>query len=300
MTETRPPREKVRWEEMFRDELLAAQAECPVAYLPMGLCEPHGPQNAVGLDAVKAHELCVRAAKAHGGVVAPPFFWQIHETGYHAPWADVWIGRENPFMTSLPPWVLLHVFLYQLRAVAARGFRAAVVVTGHYGGNENDLRLVAEAFARRSALRVWAGADWEVITHPRYRGDHAGACETSQLWYLRPDLVDISRLAPEEAGRHFFAAGGDALESSRRLGKEIVEGQIASLGAKAGELLAAYEGDSPPAALSYDETEAIWREILDRRDEWVTLKLHPGQASSPEGSAWRTNERPRWADESCR
>jgi hypothetical protein len=109
--------------------------------------------------------------------------------------------------------------------------------------------------------------------------------------------VDISRLLPEDAARRFFAAGGDALESSRRLGQEIVEGQVASLGAKASELLAAYEGDGPPAALSYDETEGIWREILARRDEWVTLKTWPNQASAPEGSPWRANERPRWADE---
>lgn len=290
-------REKVRWEEMFRDELIAAQAERPVVYLSYGLCEPHGSQNAVGLDGVKAHELCVRAAREHGGVVAPPFLWQIHETGYHAPWADVWIGQENPFMTSLPPWVLLHVFLYQLRAVAARGFRAAVVVTGHYGGNENDLRLVAEAFARRSRMRVWAGADWELITHPKYRGDHAGATETSQLWHLRPDLVDISRLGSDEPARHFFAAGGNAFESSRRLGQEIVEGQIASIGEKVRELLAAYEGDSAPEALTYDATEEIWREILGRREEWVTLRLHPGQAGAPEGSSWKANERPGWADE---
>lgn len=145
-------------------------------------------------------------------------------------------------------------------------------------------------------MRVWAGADWEMITHPKYRGDHAGACETSQLWYLRPDLVDVSRLTQAEATRHFFAASGDALESSRRLGQEIVEGQLASLGARARELLAAYEAESAPAALPYDETEEIWREILSRKDEWVTLKLHPGQASAPEGSPWHANERTRWAD----
>ena len=62
---------EVRWERMFPDELEAAFASCPVLYLPYGLCEPHGPVNAVGLDALKAHAICVRAAREHGGIVAP-------------------------------------------------------------------------------------------------------------------------------------------------------------------------------------------------------------------------------------
>ena len=45
---------EVRWERMFRDELEAAFRACPVVYFAYGLCEPHGPQNAVGIDALKA------------------------------------------------------------------------------------------------------------------------------------------------------------------------------------------------------------------------------------------------------
>ena len=39
--------QEVRWERMFPDQLEAALAACPVVYFPYGLCEPHGPQNAV-------------------------------------------------------------------------------------------------------------------------------------------------------------------------------------------------------------------------------------------------------------
>lgn len=287
---------KVRWEEMFPDEIAAAQGDSPVVYLPLGLCEPHGPHLALGNDALKAHALCVRAAETHGGIVAPPFFWHIHETGYHAPWADEWIGAANPYLTSLPPWVLLKVFLYQLRVFAARGFRAALVVTGHYGGCERDLRLVAEVFARQSPLRVWAGADHEAIRHPVYRGDHAGATETSQLWALRPELVDVSRVTSEDAATHRYATGGNVFEASRRLGDEIVAGQIAFLGERARELLASYDGPDAPPALSFDATEEIWREVEARRDEWVTLRLWEGQKGAPAGSPWKANEKCGWGD----
>ncbi len=78
----------VRWERMFPDELEAAFKTRPVVYFPYGLCEPHGPQNAVGLDALKAHGIAVRTAHKHGGIVAPPDYWHIHEIGGYALWSD--------------------------------------------------------------------------------------------------------------------------------------------------------------------------------------------------------------------
>ena len=47
----------VRWEEMFKDEFEAAVAERPVCYFSYGLSEPHGVQNAMGLDGLKAYAL---------------------------------------------------------------------------------------------------------------------------------------------------------------------------------------------------------------------------------------------------
>ena len=65
---------KVRWEEMFPDELQEAQASYPLVYLSYGLCEPHGPHNAIGLDEIKAYELCLRAAREHGENRGPAGF----------------------------------------------------------------------------------------------------------------------------------------------------------------------------------------------------------------------------------
>ena len=47
---------------MFPDELEAAFQEFSILYYTYGLCEPHGPQNAVGLDALKAHAVVCKAA----------------------------------------------------------------------------------------------------------------------------------------------------------------------------------------------------------------------------------------------
>ena len=53
---------KVQWELMRPHEIEAAMAGCPTAFVPLGTLEWHGLQNALGLDALKAHALCVRAA----------------------------------------------------------------------------------------------------------------------------------------------------------------------------------------------------------------------------------------------
>src|ERR671936_3154319 len=84
---------EVRWERMFPDQLEAAFAACPLVYFAYGLSEPHGPQNALGLDTLKAHALACRAAEAHGGIVAPPDYWHIHELGGYATWAERSVGQ---------------------------------------------------------------------------------------------------------------------------------------------------------------------------------------------------------------
>ncbi|GAC1431863.1 MAG: hypothetical protein NVSMB65_05410 [Chloroflexota bacterium] len=294
----------VQWEEMFPDELDEALERCPVAYLTFGLCEPHGLHNAVGLDALKAHGLACRAAQEHGGVVAPPFFWHVHEVGYHAPWGARTIGDRNPWMTALPPWVLYKVFFYQLRTLAARGFKAAIVITGHYGGNERDFKRVAEIFMRHSPLRVWAGADHETIQYGDFHGDHAGRCETSQLWALRPDLVDMSRLAQgtREEITTVMATGGDAAAAGRRTGEAIVASQVAWLGARAAGLLSAYTAPATPGApmpgnplgaLTFGEVERLWRdEVEPLLPEFTSMTLWPDQPPTDPASPWAANETP--------
>ena len=292
---------KVRWEEMFPDELDAALARCPLVYLTYGLCEPHGLHNAVGLDGLKAHGLACRAAETHGGIVAPPFFWHIHEIGYEAAWAERTIGDRNPWLTSVPPWVLYKIFFYQLRTVAARGFHAAIVLTGHFP-HQDDFRRVSAIFMRHSSLRIWAGGDHEAIEGIEYPHGHAGRGETSVLWALYPELVDMSRLAqgtPEEIS-HVMATGPDAGQSSRRLGESLVEAHVTWLGRKGAELLAAYQPPAQPArrtpgnplgALTFGETERLWREEVEPlMSEIGSMDVFPGHEHIDPASPWAPNE----------
>lgn len=267
-------RRTVVWHEMFKDEFEAAVAERPVCYFSFGLSEPHGPQNATGLDGLKAYALVQQAALAHGGVVAPPVWWHVHETPLGLDWLSRQ-GAPEPYLTSIPADVFLHQLVYQLRAAEAAGFRAAICVTGHYGGIEVDMKQVCAAYSEYRPLRAVALADWEAIRYKDYRGDHAGVCETSQLWHLRPEMVDLSRMPAESFEGRLFATACDAVNSSRREGGKIVASQIEFLGRLGDELLRQAEGTPPSDRIPMAEAEKIWQDVLADRDNWISS--HPSE-----------------------
>lgn len=288
--------QEVRWERMFPDQLEAALAACPVVYFSYGLCEPHGPQNALGLDALKAHAICCRAAQEHGGIVAPPDYWHIHEIGLYASWAAEWAGEARPWLTAMPPWQHFKNVCYHLRAADALGFHAAILLTGHYGPNWQDLKTLLDILQPHFSMRLYGLPDFEA-NQPGFdndgkaTGDHAGKVETSLLWALEPDGVDISRLPAKDAPGPHFAMGPNAAEADRRVGERMVDDEVRWLGAKAAELLVAYE-THPPAQrqpLSFMAIEQIWAgDVLPRFHEFKTMQ-YLERNPPPAESRWQLN-----------
>lgn len=287
---------EVRWERMFPDQLEAALAACPVVYFPYGLCEPHGPQNAVGLDALKAHAICCRAAQAHGGIVAPPDYWHIHEIGLYAAWAAQYVGEARPWLTAVPPWIHFKNICYHLRAADAAGFHAAILFTGHYGPNWQDLKTLLTILQPHFAMRLYGLPDFEA-NQPGFdgdgkaTGDHAGKVETSLLWALEPECVDVSRLpAADDEGQH-FAMGANAREANRLVGERMVADEVRWLGAKAAALLAEYQATSPAPRqpLSFMDVERMWAaEVLPQLPTFKTMQ-YLNREPPPAGSRWEVN-----------
>ena len=288
----------VRWERMFPDELEAAFKTCPVVYFPYGLCEPHGPQNAVGLDALKAHGIAVLTAHKHGGIVAPPDYWHIHEIGGYALWSERSVGQpERSWLTCMPPWQHFKNICYHIRQADTLGFHAAIFLTGHYGPNWQDLKTLCELIQPHVGTRLYSLPDFEA-NQPGFDndnnsgGDHAGKVETSLLWAMEPDCVDISRLPPEnEPGPH-FAMGQNVRESNRQIGERMVNDEIEWLGNKVRELLAAYESEKPTQKLrTFDQVEHIWETVI--RPELPNFRTMQTAWSDdvtlPEDSIWYAN-----------
>jgi len=275
----------VRWAELRPDDFRTRLDACPVVYLPLGLCEPHGHVAALGLDMIKADYYCDEAARRFGGIVAPSQGYHIHECGFHAPWLEEVAGQENPFMAALPPQVMAKLFLYQLRAFSNTGFRAIIAISGHSGGSQEDLRRVADAYTSQTRLPVLMKSDPEFVTG-QFTGDHAGRYEISQLLDIRPDLVDLSLLNrrddPESGGR--LALGDDAAEATAEEGHAINEAILAAVGEAVREILYA---DAPPARLlTHADTESIWISIGGDDGPWFSNSLKPGQTPVSITSRW--------------
>ena len=76
---------EVQWERMFPDEFESAFETGLVVYLPYGLRKPYVWHNAVGMDAIRAHQRSCLGAQQHGGIVAPPFYWIVMRSVDKAP-----------------------------------------------------------------------------------------------------------------------------------------------------------------------------------------------------------------------
>ena len=172
---------KVQFEEMFPWEFARALAHAPICYLPLGVLEWHGEHNAVGLDAIKAHAVCVRAAQHSGGVVVPALYWASdtredlddgsyltggveHGERYHVPGNMFWIRPET----------FHNLLLDMYEAMRRRGFRGIMVVSGHWSTNLEVIRASGAEFTTQHPDIKWKLlTDQEVVPDMHYPHEHA-------------------------------------------------------------------------------------------------------------------------------
>jgi creatinine amidohydrolase len=176
------------WERMLPREFRAAQEALPVCYLPLGTVEWHGEHNALGLDAVKAHTLCLRAAALAGGIVHPPLYGGMG-------------GLDMPATVVMEPELtwdnhLLRTWLEKLcMEVHRQGFKGIILLTGHYGHNQQlVIRETGARMTERLDIPVIGNPEYWLAQDVGYTGDHAGIGETSILMHLHPELVDLPRI----------------------------------------------------------------------------------------------------------
>lgn len=201
-----------RWELMLPWEFEEAIAKLPVCFLPIGTVEWHGKHNTLGLDAVKAHELCMNAAvTAGGGVVHPPLFGGVG--GLDKP-ATVVVEDELTWDAYL-----LRLWLERMLSEFQRlGFAAVILLTGHYGHNQQiTVRETAARMSERLQMPILGTPEYWLALDVGYHGDHAGIGETSIMMKLRPDLVEMNR---------FEADASYGLGEETRVGSSPVIGEV--------------------------------------------------------------------------
>jgi len=210
-------KEMIQWERMLPAEFRLAFEKLPVVFLPLGTVEWHGEHDALSLDALKAHALCIGAAKKSGGIVHPPLYGGMG--GLDKP-ATVKMELENSWENYLlRPW--LEKMCGEFHRL---DFKAIIMLTGHYGHNQQIVvREVATRMTERLQVSVLGIPEYWLALDAGYLGDHAGIGETSLLWHLEPDLVEIDRIKTDpDYGKDGVIELGSSPELGRKYSDLII------------------------------------------------------------------------------
>jgi len=198
----------VQFERLRPHEILEAKKQHPVAYLPIGPLEWHGPHLSVGMDPLNAHGIATRIAENVGGVVLPTLYWgtererspkMLKNIGFNG---DEWIvGMDFPANSMKSMYAREDIFgvvvREYLRMLVEQGYKLIVLINGH--GAENHIQVLerlAKEFTATSGCRVHY-----VIALIQEDGvhdlGHATCLETSIMAHLHPDCVDVNQLPPK-------------------------------------------------------------------------------------------------------
>lgn len=251
---------KVQYELMRPAEAVAARESKSLVYLPIGTLEWHGVQNPLGLDTLKAHALCVKAAEQGGGVVMPPIWFGEHREqllmeanakdreriaeimGLDASNFDPGSmgGKTMYEQAHFYNDLLFHAY----HQMVSLGFKGIFVMYGHYPLVYN-VQFTAPIFNREHDEKVFGCCEADLAKGLEEQlggrvGDHAGRWETSVMMALKPELVDISQLPEGDDGELVGIMGEDPKQSSMDFGERAVKVIVEKMVEKGEWLLGRY------------------------------------------------------------
>ncbi|MBI3679754.1 MAG: creatininase family protein [Acidobacteria bacterium] len=188
---------KYRYEEFTWPEIRDAVARQPVAVIPVGTIEQHGPHLPLITDVLTATEMARRAVERipDEAILLPSVFYAFNEHHLDFPGTIAIDGTTfTNYVTDIG------------RSLAHHGFRKILLVNGH-GSNVPFLDVAARNITNRTdsicAMVPW----WNLVPktllkdlrESDFPGGMAHGCEleTSVLLYLRPDLVQMDKAAQD-------------------------------------------------------------------------------------------------------
>ena len=157
---------KVLYEELLPEECVQRIKEMPVAYLPLGTLEWHGPHMPLGADGIQSKELFVRVAEKVGGVVLPILFMgpdRVFHDGDKAFYGmDINTeGALNTYhvqqMKGSAYWQEKGLFQDYLRSIFAQLSRAGIrIVVGHgHGPSTHAFQELEEEAKEKYGLTIF-------------------------------------------------------------------------------------------------------------------------------------------------
>lgn len=166
-------------------QICDALAAKSIIWMPLGTIEWHCEHLPVGLDALTAHDLCLRAARKAGGLVLPPLHFGTGGGHGEYPWT---IMMEGPAEIEAQ----LHRTATRLQAM---GIKRLVIFSGHFADEQLGMidRFAETWNAVGKIPRVTATAV-NRCSEEGMAPDHAGAFETMLMRAIAAETVDLSQL----------------------------------------------------------------------------------------------------------
>ena len=215
---------------MRPDQIEAVRAQVPVAILPWGALEWHGYHQAIGLDALKATAFADAVADRIDAISLPPLY-----CGHGTMKPQAGFGHTIEVSASTLE-LLARDYVAQL---AEEGFEVVVIISGH--GNPDHLAALEKGGrpeAERAGIDLWILPDSAAIDDDEYPLDHAAKWETSVLWAVEPDLVDLSHYRSDLSGDQQGVLGVQPVgAASRERGQRAFDEVVATIADGALQLL---------------------------------------------------------------
>jgi creatinine amidohydrolase len=190
MTRKNETRDSVWFQDLSWPEIESYldENESPVAIVPIGSTEQHGPHLPLGVDGYQAIDIAEGIAEEAGVLVTPP----------------IWYGDANhhlgfPGTVSLSTDTVVQVLGDVYESLAHHGFENVITVNGHRVANLSAIETAMKRanedhddlrFAAIDPLRIGVQAHEELREGDPEDGMHGGEFETSFMLFHHPELVD--------------------------------------------------------------------------------------------------------------
>jgi len=179
---------KVRWEMMTPAELDEAIARLPLAIVPAGSIEWHGPHMTCGSDFIRGDAISTAVAQRLGGGVVLPATW------LGAPGFCNWRGT-----ISFTPALVRQVALEIYRELEKCGFRWIFVNLAHAGQMQRESwQGAAKQYVDQGSARILVRSGPDGPFEAGLGGGHAGPDEAAELMAANAAAVHLGRFDPED------------------------------------------------------------------------------------------------------
>lgn len=183
-----------RFEEVAGYEIDEVVAQCPLAILPLGSLEYHGPHNPLGADALIISGIAEKVAARTNALLLPTITFTLcpsHTAHFRG-------------TMSVRPEVMTMYFEDILRSTLQLGFKRVFVLNGHDGNIGPGRGAISQVAHDLPETQILFASWWEFVPSEVMKKTgmfsqsngghgHGGPLETSAVAAFRPDLIDLNR-----------------------------------------------------------------------------------------------------------